>query len=83
MQQKEALKILVQLVQVAQRRGSYSIDESYLGFHALSSILEDPKMEELKAFVRQLESGGSSDPSTPVSLGAGSTSLNTSETVQL
>lgn len=55
MDQREALKLLVQLVQVAQKRGAYSLDEAYLAFSAVSSIIQDSKLDEVKNFVKNLE----------------------------
>jgi len=59
MEQKEAIKILIHLINLAQRKGAYSMDEAYLAFHAITSVVEDSKLEEVKKAVATLESGGS------------------------
>ena len=42
---KEAITVLVQLVQLAQKKGAYSLDESYLAFNAINTIVDDPKFK--------------------------------------
>ena len=66
MDQREALKLLVQLVQLAQKRGAYSLDEAYLAFSAVSSVIQDSKLDEVKNYVKNLEqqNNTASQPST-------------------
>jgi hypothetical protein len=37
----DSIKILISLVEVAQKRGCYTIDESYLAYNAIMSFTDD------------------------------------------
>jgi hypothetical protein len=37
----DSIKILISLVELAQKRGCYSIDESYLAYNAIISFTDD------------------------------------------
>lgn len=37
----DSIKILISLVELAQKRGCYSIDESYLAYNAILSFTDD------------------------------------------
>lgn len=51
---KDALTVLVQLVQLAQKKGAYSLDESYLAFNAINTIVDDPKFKKTHELVQNL-----------------------------
>ena len=51
---KDALTILVQLVQLAQKKGAYSLDESYLAFNAINTIVDEPKFKKTAELVKNL-----------------------------
>jgi len=51
---KEALTVMVQLIQLAQKKGAYTLDESYLAFNAINSIVDDPKFKRTKELVETL-----------------------------
>ena len=51
---KDALTILVQLVQLAQKKGAYSLDESYLAFNAINTIVDEPKFKKTAELVQNL-----------------------------
>ena len=63
MASKESLTILVQLVNLAQKRGAYSVEESYLAFMAMKEFISDPKLDRAEELVKQLfnKDGSSKD----------------------
>ena len=46
MASKESLTVLVQLVNLAQKRGAFTIEESYLAFMAMKEFIDDPKLQK-------------------------------------
>tara|TARA_B110000977_G_C10716606_1_gene353486 strand:- start:156 stop:398 length:243 start_codon:yes stop_codon:yes gene_type:complete len=54
MASKESLSILVQLVNIAQKRGAFTIEESYLAFMAMKEFIDDPKLVRAEELVNQL-----------------------------
>ena len=54
MASKESLSILVQLVNIAQKRGAFTIEESYLAFMAMKEFVDDPKLVRAEELVNQL-----------------------------
>ena len=51
---RDALTVLVQLVQLAQKKGAYSLDESYLAFNAINSFVDEPKYKKTEELVQTL-----------------------------
>ena len=51
---KDAITMLVKLVQLAQKKGAYSLDESYLAFNVINSIVDEPKFRKTKELVENL-----------------------------
>lgn len=51
---KDALSILIQLVNIAQKRGAFDIQESYLAFCALSKFVDDPKIKTAEEIGKKL-----------------------------
>lgn len=72
---KEAITVLVQLVQLAQKKGAYSLDESYLAFNAINTIVDDPKFKRTQELVQNLFT---SKESTQVQKESGNTVVNES-----
>ena len=70
---KEAITVLVQLVQLAQKKGAYSLDESYLAFNAINTIVDDPKFKRTQELVQNLFT---SKESTAVQKDTGNTVVN-------
>jgi Neuraminidase (sialidase) len=58
----EAIKILVSLVEVAQRRGAFSIDESYLAFHAIHTFTNEKKYDDALSLINNKLSIKSNSP---------------------
>ncbi|MDA7573894.1 hypothetical protein N8751_01275 [bacterium] len=54
MASKESLSVLVQLVNIAQKRGAFTIEESYLAFMAMKEFVDDPKLVKAEELVNQL-----------------------------
>lgn len=54
MASKESLTVLVQLVNLAQKRGAFTIEESYLAFMAMKEFIDDPKLKKAEELVHQL-----------------------------
>jgi hypothetical protein len=54
MSSKESLTILIQLVNLAQKRGAYSVEESYLAFMAMKEFINDPKLDRAEKLVEEL-----------------------------
>ena len=54
MASKESLTVLVQLVNLAQKRGAFTIEESYLAFMAMKEFIDDPKLQKAEEMVKQL-----------------------------
>ena len=54
MASKESLTVLVQLVNLAQKRGAFSVEESYLAFMAMKEFIDDPKLVRAEELVKQL-----------------------------
>lgn len=50
---KEALTILIQLVNIAQKKGAFDIHESFLAFNAISKFVDDPKMITAKQMIEK------------------------------
>ena len=50
---KEALTILIQLVNIAQKKGAYDLHESFLAFNAISKFVDDPKMVNAKQMIEK------------------------------
>tara|TARA_Y100000992_G_C21225575_1_gene472695 strand:- start:102 stop:326 length:225 start_codon:yes stop_codon:yes gene_type:complete len=44
---KEALSILVQLINIAQQKGAFDLSQSYLAFHAINNLVNDPKLKQV------------------------------------
>lgn len=51
MENQEAIKMLVQLVNMANKRGAYSVEESTIAFFCISSLVDDPKYDEVKKII--------------------------------
>ena len=62
MDQKEAIRIMVQLVQAAQKRGAYSLDEAFLAFHSVSAVVQDEKYDEVKNYIKKFEPSNVAQP---------------------
>ena len=41
-----SIKILISLVEVAQKKGTYSIEESYLAFHAIHTFINQKSYDD-------------------------------------
>ena len=54
MASKESLTVLVQLVNLAQKRGAFTIEESYLAFMAMKEFIDDPKLQKAEEMVKEL-----------------------------
>ena len=51
---KEGLTVLIQLVNLAQKRGAYNLEESYLAFMVLKDVIDDPKYKRAVEAVKEL-----------------------------
>jgi hypothetical protein len=51
MDNPEAIKMLVQLVSMANKRGAFSVEESAIAFFCISSVVDDPKYDEIKKII--------------------------------
>tara|TARA_B110000908_G_C9945201_1_gene310032 strand:+ start:98 stop:382 length:285 start_codon:yes stop_codon:yes gene_type:complete len=49
------ISILIQLIQLAQKRGTYSLDESYLAFSIISKYVNDSKYTQIINLVNSLD----------------------------
>lgn len=58
---KEALSLLIQLVNIAQKKGAYDLHESYLAFNAISKFVDDPKLESAKLMINKAFNKAESD----------------------
>ena len=58
---KEALTILIQLVNIAQKKGAYDLHESFLAFNAISKFVDDPKMITAKQMINKAFSNTNDD----------------------
>jgi len=54
MASKQSLTVLVQLVNLAQKRGAFTIEESYLAFMAMKEFIDDPKLQKAEDLVKEL-----------------------------
>jgi len=57
MKSEEAILLLVRLVNAAQKRGAYNIEESYLAFNAMESLSNNESLKKLKQLVADLDMG--------------------------
>lgn len=64
---KEALSLLIQLVNIAQKKGAYDLHESYLAFNAISKFVDDPKLESAKLMINKAFNKAESDKQKNVS----------------
>tara|TARA_B100000424_G_C22669872_1_gene367801 strand:+ start:56 stop:328 length:273 start_codon:yes stop_codon:yes gene_type:complete len=62
-----ALKILIQLVNIAQKRGAYDIQESSLAFYAMTKFLEDSKLKNTEELLKKLLNNESLDKNIDIS----------------
>ena len=53
----DAVTILVRLVNIAQKRGVFALEESYLAFTAIATLSDDLKLKEFKKNIKDLEEG--------------------------
>jgi hypothetical protein len=49
----ESVKILVSLVEIAQRRGTYTLDESYLAFNAIHTFTKEKKYDDVYNYINE------------------------------
>lgn len=49
------ISILIQLIQLAQKKGAYSLEESYLAFSVISKYVKDEKYTQIINLVKTLE----------------------------
>ena len=52
---KDVINILVQLINIAQKRGAYTIEESYLAYKVFRSFLNDPKFDKIEELANTLK----------------------------
>ena len=57
MKSEEAILLLVRLVNAAQKRGAYNVEESYLAFNAMESLSNNESLKKLKQLVADLDLG--------------------------
>jgi hypothetical protein len=51
MDSTNAIKLLIHLINVANKRGAFNLEESTLGFFAINTLIENPRFEEIKKIV--------------------------------
>ena len=49
---KDIINVLVQLINIAQKRGAYTIEESYLAYKTLRLFIKDPKFDKIEELVQ-------------------------------
>lgn len=52
----DAIKVLISLVEIAQKRGTYTIDEAYLAFNAIHPFINDKKYDDALQFIHEKHS---------------------------
>jgi hypothetical protein len=57
MKTDDAVTILVRLVNVAQKRGVFALEESYLAFTAIASLSADDSLLKFKQNIKNLDEG--------------------------
>lgn len=57
MKTDDAVTILVRLVNVAQKRGVFALEESYLAFTAIAALSADDNLLKFKQNIKNLDEG--------------------------
>lgn len=52
---KEIIHVLVQLINIAQKRGAYSMEESYLAYSVFRKFLNDPKFDKIEELLKNMD----------------------------
>ena len=52
---KDIIQVLVQLINIGQKRGAYTIEESYLAYTVLRKFLNDPKFDKIDEIVKSMD----------------------------
>ena len=75
------MTILVQLVQLAQKKGAYSLEESYLAFNAINTIVDEPRFKKTQELVQNLFSNNQSSVESSKQTSSLSENINESQVV--
>jgi hypothetical protein len=61
-----SIKILISLVELAQKKGAYSIEESYMAFHAIHTFLDQKNYDNVYNFINQRLENNENNTKSPL-----------------